>query len=173
MVQLSSLLAGFAITLATSAMPLTIPLGSTGQTLTISADGQSISVDDQTVNLRRAMSAGASCSTGKKGGHKGAGAGAGAGKGGAAAAANSTAAATTNANAIYFMTNAANNSIVALKIAADGTLSDGSITATGGAGMNGVDSTDAPAAPDALFSQGAVKVAGSVRLSLFQNPDLN
>ena len=172
MVQLSSLLVWFAIALATSAMPLTIPLGSTGRTLTISADGQSISVGGQTVNLRRAMSAAASCSTGKKGGHKGTGAGAGTGKGGAAAA-NSTAAATTNAKAIYFMTNAANNSIVALKVAADGTLSDGSITATGGAGMNGVDSTGAPAAPDALFSQGAVKVAGSVRLSLFRNPHLN
>ena len=172
MVQLSSLLAGFAIALAISAMPLTVPLGSTGQTLTISADGQSISIGGQTVNLRRAMSAAASCSTGKKGGHRGAGAGAGAGKGGAAAV-NSTAAATTNAKAIYFMTNAANNSIVALKVAADGTLSDGSITATGGAGMNGVDSTGAPAAPDALFSQGAVKVAGSVRRSLFQYSDHN
>ena len=173
MVQLSSLLAGFAIALATLAMPLTVPLGSTGQTLTISADGQSISIGGQTVNLRRAMSAAASCSTGKKGGHRGAGAGAGAGKGGVAAAVNSTAAATTNAKAIYFMTNAANNSIVALKVAADGTLSDGSITATGGAGMNGVDSTGAPAAPDALFSQGAVKVAGSVRRSLFQYSDHN
>jgi hypothetical protein len=77
-----------------------------------------------------------------------------------------TGAASTNAKAVYFMTNAANNSIVALKVAADGTLSDGSITATGGAGMNGVDSTGAPAAPDALFSQGAVKVAGSVRVDL-------
>jgi hypothetical protein len=54
---------------------------------------------------------------------------------------------------------------VALKVAADGTLSDGSITATGGAGMNCIDSTGAPAALDALFSQGAVKVAGSVSVA--------
>jgi hypothetical protein len=59
-----------------------------------------------------------------------------------------------NAQAVYFMTNAAQNSIVALKVAADGTLSDGSITPTGGAGMNGIDSaTGGPAAPDALFSR--------------------
>jgi hypothetical protein len=160
MVQLSSLLAVLAIAFTTSAAPLTVPLGSTGRSLTISSDGQSISVGGQTINLSKAMAGAASCSTGKKGGRKGAGAGAGAGQGGAAA--NSTTAATTNAKAIYFITNAANNSIVALKVAADGTLSDGSITATGGAGMNGVDSTGAPAAPDALFSQGAVKVAGSV-----------
>lgn len=65
----------------------------------------------------------------------------------------SIAVAATNAKAIHFMMNAANNSIVALKVAADGTLSSGPITATGGAGMNGVDSTGAPAVPDALFSQ--------------------
>ena len=67
-----------------------------------------------------------------------------------------------NAKAIYFMTNDACNSVVALKVAADGTLSDGSITMTGGAGMNGIENGK-PAAPDALFSQGAVKVAGNVR----------
>jgi hypothetical protein len=67
-----------------------------------------------------------------------------------------------NAKAIYFMTNDACNSIVALKVASDGTLSDGSITMTGGAGMNGIENGK-PAAPDALFSQGAVKVAGNVR----------
>jgi len=69
-----------------------------------------------------------------------------------------------NAKAVYFITNAAQNSIVALKVAADGTLRDGSITATGGAGMSGIDgSTNLTAAPDSLFSQGAVKVAGNVR----------
>lgn len=72
--------------------------------------------------------------------------------------------ATANAKAIYFITNDACNSVVALRVAADGTLSDGSITSTGGAGMNAIDSaTGGPAAPDALFSQGAVKVAGNVR----------
>lgn len=60
------------------------------------------------------------------------------------------------------MTNAANNSIVALKVGADGTLSNGSITVTGGAGMSGLDLTGAPAALDSLFSQGAVKVSGNV-----------
>jgi hypothetical protein len=152
MVQLSSILAGLSIAFFALAVPLTIPLGSTGHSLTISDNGQTISVDGQTVNLARAVSGAAACSeSGKKGGHKGAG----------AAAANSTVP-STNAKAIYFMTNAANNSIVALKVAADGTLSDGSITATGGAGMSGLDSTGAPAAPDSLFSQGAVKVAGNV-----------
>ena len=92
-------------------------------------------------------------SFGKKG-HKGVGISDG-------AVSNSSAAATTNPRAIYFMTNAANNSIVALRVAADGTLSNGSFTATGGAGMQGI-VDGAPAAPDALFSQGAVKVAGNV-----------
>ncbi|RDW58663.1 hypothetical protein BP6252_13139 [Coleophoma cylindrospora] len=78
---------------------------------------------------------------------------------------------TATTKAVYFMTNAANNSIVALKVAADGTLSDGSITATGGAGMSGVDSTGAPAAPDSLFSQGAVKVIGNKLLVV--NPGSN
>jgi hypothetical protein len=73
-------------------------------------------------------------------------------------------AAATGAKAIYFITNDACNSVVALKVAVDGTLSDGSITSTGGAGMNGLlAATGGVAAPDALFSQGAVKVAGHVR----------
>lgn len=78
---------------------------------------------------------------------------------GPAAAAEAT---TANAKAIYFLTNNACNSVVALKVAADGTLSDGSITGTGGASMNGIlSATGGIAAPDALFSQGAVRVAGS------------
>ncbi|TAQ86477.1 hypothetical protein B7494_g5199 [Chlorociboria aeruginascens] len=76
-----------------------------------------------------------------------------------------------NAKAVYLLTNAANNSVVALKVAADGTLSDGSITATGGQGMNGVDAQGAPAAPDALFSQGALKVAGNTLVAV--NPGSN
>jgi hypothetical protein len=135
----SSILAVLTVLAATSAAPLTIPLGTNGELLTISNDGQSISIGRQTINLGQA-------GEGKRKG----------GKGGGAAAAGS------NAKAIYFMTNTANNSIVALKVAADGTVSDGSVTATGGAGMSGVDSTGAPAAPDALFSQGSVKVAGNV-----------
>jgi hypothetical protein len=75
-------------------------------------------------------------------------------------------AAVTGAKAVYFITNDACNSVVALKVNADGTLSDGSITGTGGAGMNGIlSATGGVAAPDALFSQGAVKVAGNVRIT--------
>lgn len=78
----------------------------------------------------------------------------------------------TNPKAVYFITNAAENSVVALKVAADGTLSDGSITATGGAGMSGIDgSTNLTAAPDSLFSQGAVKVAGKMLVAV--NPGSN
>lgn len=71
---------------------------------------------------------------------------------------------TTNVRAVYFMTNEApDNFVVALRVASDGTLSDGSLTSTGGAGASGIDgATGAPAAPDALFSQGSVKVAGNV-----------
>jgi hypothetical protein len=135
----SSILAVLTVLAATSAAPLTIPFGNNGESLTISNDGQSISIGGHTVNL------------GQAGGGKRKG-----GKGGGAAAAG------LNAKAIYFMTNTANNSIVALKVAADGTVSNGSVTATGGAGMSGVDASGAPAAPDALFSQGSVKVAGNV-----------
>ena len=135
----SSILAVLTVLAATSAAPLTIPLGNSGESLTISDAGQSISIGGQTIDL------------GQAGGGKRRG-----GKGGGAAAAGS------NAKAIYFMTNTANNSIIALKVATDGTVSGGSVTATGGAGMSGVDTSGAPAAPDALFSQGSVKVAGDV-----------
>ncbi|MCJ1448750.1 MAG: hypothetical protein MMC23_009267 [Stictis urceolatum] len=65
--------------------------------------------------------------------------------------------------AVYFMTNAKQNSIVALKVAQDGTLSDGTITSTGGGGSTEVDpSTGAPTVPDALSSQGSVRVAGNM-----------
>ncbi|MCJ1237611.1 hypothetical protein MMC14_005598 [Varicellaria rhodocarpa] len=62
--------------------------------------------------------------------------------------------------ALYFITNDANNSVVAIPISKNGTLSDGSLTATGGAGSNEVDATGKPLAPDALSSQGSVRVAG-------------
>ncbi|KAL5331234.1 hypothetical protein ACEPPN_000763 [Leptodophora sp. 'Broadleaf-Isolate-01'] len=149
MLQISTILAGLATVLLTSAMPLTIPLGTSGQSLSISEDGQSITLGGKTINVRQAMNGDSGC-TPKQAGHgkknpKGQGQGA----------------ASTNAKAVYFITNAASNSIVALKVAADGTLSDGSITPTGGAGMSGVDDKGAPAVPDSLFSQGAVKVAGN------------
>lgn len=70
-----------------------------------------------------------------------------------------------NAKAVYFLTNDAKNSVVALKVNADGTLSDGSITLTGGSGASGVDGmTNTTAGPDSLFSQSALKAEGNVSL---------
>ncbi|KAI9664141.1 MAG: hypothetical protein M1829_006008 [Trizodia sp. TS-e1964] len=67
------------------------------------------------------------------------------------------------AKALYFLTNAAQNSVVALSVSLNGTLSDGSITATGGAGANGIDGkTMAAAGSDPLFSQGSLKVDGNL-----------
>jgi hypothetical protein len=64
---------------------------------------------------------------------------------------------------IYFLTNDAQNAVVALPIAADGSVSKGTITATGGAGSNAIDgSTKLAAAPDALLSQSALTIAGQV-----------
>ena len=81
---------------------------------------------------------------------------------GAANTTNTTVAGTTEAKAIYFMTNQATNSIVAIPVGSDGTLSGGTSIGTGGAGSNLVDTTtNGPAAPDALASQGSVKVAGN------------
>jgi hypothetical protein len=145
--------------LSTTVVALAIPLGTTGQSLSISEDGQTISIDGRAINLGQAVTRAGTCNLSSHGGGRQRH-----GKGGASS--NSTSAASNNAKAIYFLSNAANNSIVALKVAADGTLSDGSITSTGGAGMSGVDSTGAPAAPDSLFSQGALKVAGNVYLLL-------
>lgn len=145
--------------LSTTVVALAIPLGTTGRSLSISEDGQTISIDGRAINLDQAVTRAGVCSPSSHGGGRQRH-----GKGGPSS--NSTSAASNNAKAIYFLTNAANNSIVALKVAADGTLSDGSITSTGGVGMSGVDSTGAPAAPDSLFSQGALKVAGNVYLLL-------
>jgi hypothetical protein len=162
MSYIQSVLASLAIAMIVSAAPLTVPLGVTGDSLTISEDGGSITIGGRTIDVGQAMSFSEVCSGGDKGiGNKGHGGrnGNGHGKGSKGAAPS------INAKAIYFMTNAAKNSIVALKVGADGTLSDGSITATGGAGMNGIEK-GAPAAPDALFSQGAVKVDGNVRIGV-------
>ena len=78
------------------------------------------------------------------------------------------------ANVVYFMTNAAENAIVALRVAPDGTIeSVGSITPTGGIGGNLVSPVDlTPDGPDALGSQGSVQVEGNVSLlpiKLFQS----
>ena len=71
----------------------------------------------------------------------------------------------TNGKAIYFLTNDKSNAVVALPIGQDGLLqAPGSKTATGGSGGNGVTAPDnKPAAPDALFSQGSLTIAGNVR----------
>jgi hypothetical protein len=67
------------------------------------------------------------------------------------------------AKAVYFMTNLASNSIVALPVAEDGSVSAGTMTSTGAAGGNLVDPMKGtPNGPDALASQGSVQVAGSV-----------
>jgi hypothetical protein len=145
MVQISSLLAGLALLHLTTAAPTAVPLGATGKSLLISEDGTMASLDGRSIDLREAFKRDASCAPGMGG--------SGGGGGGAKA----------NPKAIYFISNAANNSVVALKVAADGTLSDGSITPTGGMGMSGVDATGAPANIDGLFSQGSVKIAGNVR----------
>lgn len=149
MVHLHSLVAALSLLLSCSAVPLTLPIGISGESLTLSDDGQTISIGDKTVNLHQAMNGATSCQSGK--GSK-----------------NST---TTNlvttAKTVYFISNEANNSIVALKVSANGTLSGGLITATGGSGMSGVNSTGSPAAPDSLFSQGAIKISGNVHTPSF------
>lgn len=141
MLQLSTILASVATVLLTSAIPLTIPLGTSGETLSISDNGQSISLGGKTIDIRQAMKGDSACTAKQTGQGK---------KNPKAAKGQGQAAASTNARAVYFISNAAQNSIVALKVAADGTLSEGSVTSTGGAGMSGVDDKGAVAAPDSL-----------------------
>lgn len=70
------------------------------------------------------------------------------------------------ARAIYIITNDAANAVVAVPVAANGMLSGGTCTATGGAGSNSINgATNEPAAPDALVSQSALTVAGNVRFT--------
>ncbi|KAK2766189.1 hypothetical protein FQN54_007705 [Arachnomyces sp. PD_36] len=71
------------------------------------------------------------------------------------------------AKAVYFLSNAKENSVVSLAVASDGTLSEGSNTPTGGKGGNGIDGmTNEPSGPDALFSQGSVAVAGNTLVAV-------
>lgn len=66
--------------------------------------------------------------------------------------------------AVYFLTNNAQNAVVALPVGCDGTLSRGSVSVTGGNGANSINmNTKLPAAPDALISQSALTVSGQVR----------
>jgi hypothetical protein len=63
--------------------------------------------------------------------------------------------------AVYFITNAEQNAVVALPIGKDGTLSKGSTTMTGGAGSISIDGANKmPAASDALIGQSALTVVG-------------
>lgn len=64
--------------------------------------------------------------------------------------------------AVYFITNEAENAVVALPIGRDGKISKGSKTNTGGSGSHSVDATGKPAMPDALVGQSALTVAGNV-----------
>lgn len=67
------------------------------------------------------------------------------------------------ARAIYFMTNLPSNSIVALPVAEDSSVSAGTTTSTEGAGGNLVDPVKGTKnGPDALGSQGSVQVVGDV-----------
>jgi hypothetical protein len=66
--------------------------------------------------------------------------------------------------AVYFITNDAENAVVALPIGKDGMLSAGTVTKTGGAGSNSIDGmTMMAAVPDALVGQSALTVVGNVR----------
>ncbi|KAI0124086.1 hypothetical protein BJ170DRAFT_638125 [Xylariales sp. AK1849] len=69
-----------------------------------------------------------------------------------------------NAKAVYMITNEQVNSVVAIPIASNGKISGcttGSSTATGGSGANGMLATNETSAPDALFSQSALTIAGN------------
>ncbi len=76
------------------------------------------------------------------------------------------------AKAVYFISNNADNAVVALKVnAQDGKLSQGSVTPTGGRGGNQINAmTGMPAGPDALGSQSALTVAGNVSIILLPHP---
>ncbi|KAF2183559.1 hypothetical protein K469DRAFT_690015 [Zopfia rhizophila CBS 207.26] len=62
--------------------------------------------------------------------------------------------------AIYFITNDAQNAVVAMPINADGTLGDATLTATGGSGSTALDAKGQPAVPDALIGQSSLTIAG-------------
>ncbi|GAP83551.1 putative 3-carboxymuconate cyclase [Rosellinia necatrix] len=66
-----------------------------------------------------------------------------------------------NGKAIYMLSNEQDNAVVALPIQKNGLLAAGRLTGTGGAGMNGMDADGKPAAPDPLFSQSSLTIAGN------------
>jgi hypothetical protein len=64
------------------------------------------------------------------------------------------------------ITNDQSNSVVALPVGSDGTLSKGTLTPTGGEGSNTIDgATNQPAAPDALVAQSSLTRVGNVSTS--------
>lgn len=69
-----------------------------------------------------------------------------------------------SAKGVYVMTNDVDaNAVIAMSIGSDGTLSGGSMTATGGKGSNLVGADGKPDFPDALSVQDSVVSAGDVR----------
>ncbi|KAI2694770.1 hypothetical protein CBS147372_9609 [Penicillium roqueforti] len=63
--------------------------------------------------------------------------------------------------ALYLQSNEQDNSVISIPIGRDGKLYGGLVTSSGGIGGDGIDgSTNKPAAPDALSSQGSVIVSG-------------
>lgn len=66
------------------------------------------------------------------------------------------------AKAIYFLTNGKSNSVVAIPISRNGTLSGGVTIATGGKGGSTVNATGGANGPDALGSQSALTVIDDV-----------
>ncbi|KAL7274681.1 hypothetical protein RUND412_002402 [Rhizina undulata] len=80
----------------------------------------------------------------------------------APASSNGVAAAGT-AKAIYFITNSANNYIVAVHVGANGLLTGSPVlTPTGGSGLSGMTATAKRASPDSLFSQDSLTVSGNL-----------
>ena len=72
-----------------------------------------------------------------------------------------------NAKAVYFLTNKATNSVVALKVGRDGTLSDGSVVSTGGNGESAIQAgLNIPAGPDSLSGTGAIRLYKNVSIRI-------
>lgn len=162
MLSLTKILTTLSLLHLTISHPLVFPVGATGSSITISEDG-SISLDGQAIDMptqykkhHQQKPKPSACSSPMAG-----------------SSAIPPANANANAKAVYFITNNAENSVVALKVGADGMLSDGSITLTGGKGGSGVDAMGVTVPQDGLFSQGAVRVDGNVRSppqAFFPNP---
>lgn len=73
--------------------------------------------------------------------------------------------------AVYLQSNEDLNSIISIPIGHDGKLYGGAVTTTGGAGGNSIDgTTNMPAAPDALSSQGSVIVVDKVSAQSVRGP---